>query len=572
MSMIFRHHIARSIGMLTALSITGLQVYSAQRLLSTGEKRTQVLEAVQLQLEGERESGLPTKCGLPAITYAFAHPELLPSGLRKEAEILFVRPQMQKSILVGDFRIHYDTSGFHAAALLDASYRRIPGSADAFADSVGAILNRVVPVEVGELGYLPPPQDFGEGGGPEYDVYVLEQGNTTYGMTNPEVRLNTKVQGATYTSYMTIDNDFAFVTPDSNKGIPALRVTLAHELYHAIQLGRYAYWTEDVYFYEMCSTWMEDVVFPNVNDYVQYLYVPQSQFRNPDLPFATQNGTVEYSRAVWVHYVAKKFGRDPVRRFWEEMGAGPPLQAVDLALQEYGSSFRNALAEWTLWNYFTGTRADTVHYYPEGHLYPLITQMGVDFNATSSRDINGTLKALSARYYDVMSNGDRLTLALTNLNFPAGQAKSQQEFGYTYRLNRSRPDESYQPTAAGVYVKLDVPDPTNWYSWNIVRGTVGPATLAAGSPFPDPFFADGKVMLHLPVTADEPVTGKVSVFTGAMDLVYSAILTSSPSLGKQAFTWNGRTDKGEVAGSGIYFFVLEFKDQVLKGKFALMRK
>jgi hypothetical protein len=568
--MIGWHWGMRRITMLLVFCAASWVLCSAQEGSSSSGLRSRTLDGIRLQMEGTREEGLAVKCGFPIVTYALVHRDLLPGPLAKQAGVLFSRPDMQKSILVGGFRIHYDTSGFDAAALLDASHRRIAGSADAFADSVGAILNRVVPVEVGELGYLPPPQDGADGGGPEYDVYVVELGRE-YGYTTPEVRLNGKAQGATYTSFISIDNDFIFVTPDSNRGLPALRITLAHELFHAIQMGRYAYWTDDVYFYEMCSTWMEDVVFPNVNDYIQYLFSAESHFRSPDLPFTTQYGVYMYSRAVWVHYIAKKFGRDAVRRFWEETRADPPLQAMDNALQEYGSSFRSSFAEWTLWNYFTGSRADTARYYPEGNLYPLITQMGVDF-IPPSRDISGTLGALSARYYDVMSSGNRLTLALSNLNLSAGLAKSSEKFGYTYKLNVNRLDESYQPTAAGFYVKLDVPDPTNWYSWNIAPGPVGPIALSAGSPFPDPFRTDGRSSVHVPVTADEPVEGKLSVFSSGMDLVYSATLTSSPMLGKQAFSWNGRTDRGEVAESGIYFYVLEFKNQVLKGKFALLRR
>jgi uncharacterized protein YjaZ len=38
---------------------------------------------------------------------------------------------------------------------------------------------------------------------------------------------------------MTIHKDFSFVTPDSNRGLRAMKVTVAHEYHHAIQLGNY---------------------------------------------------------------------------------------------------------------------------------------------------------------------------------------------------------------------------------------------------------------------------------------------------------------------------------------------
>jgi hypothetical protein len=314
---------------------------------------------------------------------------------------------------------------------------------------------------------------------------------------------------------------------------------------------------------------MEDVVFPNVNDYVQYLSSGQSHFRNPGIPFTDQNGIVEYSRAIWGHFMAKKFGRDAVRLTWEEIRSVPPLQAVDNALQAYGSSFRSAFAEWVLWNYFTGARADTAQYYPEGYLYPLITEMPVDFT-TTSRDVSGALKALSSRYYEVMTQNDRVTLALANINLAAGEAKSWTEFPYTYRLNVNKVDDSYKAIGGNVYVKLDVPDQTTWYSWDVYHGSVGSASLVAGSPFPDPFPANGRSSVYVPVSASGPVSATLSVYSSSMDLIYSSPVTSSLQLGRQVFSWNGRTRNNELAQSGIYIYVLELKDQILKGKFAIL--
>jgi len=71
-----------------------------------------------------------------------------------------------------------------------------------------------------------------------------------------------------WTSDIDIDNDF-IGSKYNAKGIQALRVTAAHEFHHAIQYG-YGWWGER-YPYELTSTWMEDVVYTDVNDYYQYL-------------------------------------------------------------------------------------------------------------------------------------------------------------------------------------------------------------------------------------------------------------------------------------------------------------
>ncbi|HTR80530.1 MAG TPA: MXAN_6640 family putative metalloprotease, partial [Bacteroidota bacterium] len=314
------------------------------------------------------------KCGLPAITYAIKNRDHLTPEVSQALQIILDRPTSQKSILVGSFRIHYDTTGIEAAAMLDSLYQPIPGTADQFADSVGAIANYCEWFETKVLGYLPSPADSMAGGGPEYDIYVVDLGD--YGFTTPETPINNKPQGGTYTSFMTIDNSFAFVNPPANRGLPGMRVTIAHELHHSIQIGNYGYWTNDIYFYELTSVWMEDVVFNDVNDYYQYEKSPEGQFASPQVPFNT-NSFIMYSRAIWGHYIAKRFGRDAMLRTWEEIQSAPPLEAIDRALQKppYNSSFNAAFAEWNVWNYFTGARSDSALYYPEGAAYPEINTM-----------------------------------------------------------------------------------------------------------------------------------------------------------------------------------------------------
>ena len=108
-----------------------------------------------------------------------------------------------------------------------------------------------------------------------------------YGETTPETPLDGGRDGGRFVTYMSVHNDFSFVTPDSLKGLPALKVTLAHEFHHAIQLGGYGYWTNQVYFHELTSTWMETVAYPGIPDYLHYLRASWGHFRNPGTPFTS---------------------------------------------------------------------------------------------------------------------------------------------------------------------------------------------------------------------------------------------------------------------------------------------
>jgi len=510
------------------------------------------------------------KCGLPTVVAALHDAINNQAGDRTAWRSPFQRTERQKSFVSGKVRVHYDTSGTDAAAMLDEFFRPIPGTADEFADSVAAIANSAWTSEA-SLGYLSPPDDQGAGGGTEYDVYISNLGNL-YGQTFTETALDTKPDGGKWTTYLEVDNDFVFVSPSTNRGLPALRVTLAHELHHAIQLGGYGLWLDHIYYYEITSTWIEDVLFTEVNDYYVYLSSSQSQFRMPEVEF-NSNNFIEYSRAIWNHFVAKRFGPDVVRRSWELISGVPPLQAIDAALAEepYRSSFQDAFTEWALWNYFTGNRHQDA-YYPEGSNYPLITEIQDAFQPPLDT-LSNTLPPLATRYHTISSGSAPLTLSISNIDLVG--AGLGQSYSYKALLAASPPDSEYAQTLSGVYVKLDLENPSDWSTWAIVNGLaskLGEAVPIAvqGSPFPNPFFADGSV--SIPVGSSSSITGDLVIFSSDMDRVFSQTVTSQSLGGIQVMQWEGKHDNGENAGSGIYLYVIGLPDRVLTGKLAIIRR
>ncbi|MBI5474594.1 MAG: hypothetical protein HY961_19835 [Ignavibacteriae bacterium] len=535
--------------------------FMLQTSLSAG---TQHQQLVNLWLR-EQPTDVPNKCGLPAISYALQNRSRLKASELLALNSILVRPTLQKSVVRGHFRIHYDTVGVHEPAMLDAQRRRIVGTANEYADSVGAILDYAYRYETDSLGYAPPPADDGSGGGQEYDVYVQDLGSSYYGFTTPETPINGKPNGGTYTSFITTDNDFTFVAPFSNQGLPALRVTLAHELHHAIQMGNHGYWSGDISFYEITSVWMEDVVYTDVNDYYQYTNSMNGQFAQPQVSFVS-NQFIMYSRSIWCHYLAKRFGRDIVRRMWQEIGNVPPLNAMDIVLSkpEFASSFRNAFAEWSTWNFFTGSRNDSVRYYPEGGHYRTIAPASSAFSGTA-RTIVGSVAPCASKYFDV---GGVLSLVVTNVNVSAAATDETQSFSFSIQLNQKRVDNNYFSTSAAIFVKLDAPDPTNWF----IKDLFG--ISGAQSPFPNPYLVGDNRFLYFPLSTPNQSTGSVSIFSTSMDLVYSSSQVSVflPELGMQALRWNGMNENNRIVGSGIYFYVVEGPAGASKGKVAIIRK
>lgn len=542
-------------------------------LLAASEQGSTVTSAYSVVTTHWLENKIPdfpNKCGLPALMHA-QHTDA-PAEVTAAASVMLQRPVTQTSVVVGQFRVHFDTSGPHEPAILNSQHIRIPGTAGRFADSVGAIANYALRFETDTLGYLPPPADNGSGGGPEYDIYIQESAGAFYGFTTPESPILPKPDGGTYTTFIVIDNDFTFVFPDSNKGLPALRVTLAHELHHAIQIGNYGFWQQDVYFYEMTSVWMEDVVFTEVNDYYQYLRSGQGHFQNPHVRF-TASTFIMYSRGIWGNFVAKQYGRETMLQTWNAITLYRPLQAIDVALQQKGSGLRMAFGEWSLWNFYTGSRADTSRYYPEGTFYPHVREMAVGFSPPS-RALVDSIPALSTRYHDVVGGQTALKLLTANINMPAALGGSGVYHPFTYLFNSNRIDQDYLPTASGIYVKFDVADRSHWISVldtsSIQVTPPSPKTVA----FPNPFIPDGTTTLKIPVGNFGSTQGTLSIYASSMDLVvsYSTLSVYTTALGQQVFSWDGRNDSRELAASGVYLYVLQLPDQTITGKFVLIRR
>ncbi|HMD14626.1 MAG TPA: MXAN_6640 family putative metalloprotease, partial [Bacteroidota bacterium] len=373
--------------------------------------------------------------------------------------------------------------------------------------------NYVWSYEIDTLGYFQPPLDT-DG---YYHVYIIDLANSgIYGQTTWGTSPINTGQPPRYTTYIQIDKDFSTVYPPT-RGIPALKVTAAHEFNHAIHIGSYGLWVNDFYFYELTATWMETVVFNDVKDYIQYLYqfdpntnrnVAAGQFATPDVSFNAYSGLIEFSRGIWGCYVQKRFSRDVIRRAWELMqtflnNAAPSIPAMDAALSEYGSSLRQAFLEWSVWNLHTGPDADTVKYYPDGRLYPFMQQRADVVYNGEYRSFADTIQALSSVYHPICildslhptcNTSPKIDAIISNLN--ADAAGDGIGYGFQYDISPTG-DQTYKPLGNGVFVKISASDPANWSSQEIETDSGSLIVPRYTEPLvcPDPFRPSGNKLL-----------------------------------------------------------------------------
>ncbi|MCL8024844.1 MXAN_6640 family putative metalloprotease [Nocardioides bruguierae] len=205
--------------------------------------------------------------------------------------------------------VHFVTSGPDAATL-------------AWVRRTLKVMEATWATEVGRLGYRRPLSDGSlgrpaNGGDGRFDVYLTQLADQgLYGYCAPDFRLTARPQVGG--GYCVLDDDFARAEYGAAPA-ETLRVTAAHEFFHAVQFA-YDY-TEDAWFMESTATWMEEVVADKVDDNRQYLRA--GQVRHPELPLdeSTPGSLAVYGQWAFWQHVQDEANAAVVRRAWRQAGA-----------------------------------------------------------------------------------------------------------------------------------------------------------------------------------------------------------------------------------------------------------
>jgi Family of unknown function (DUF6055) len=200
-----------------------------------------------------------------------------------------------------------------------------------------------------ELGYRAVPSDAGRGDSAQFDVYLADIGRAgLYGYCAPEA----PVPGAPghASSYCVFDNDFTGFPMPADE---SLRVTAAHELFHAVQFGIDV--REDRWFLESTATWMEEQIADDVNENRQYLSAGQLGRRHIPLDHAAADLSL-YGNWIFFQFLSQRYGADAVRQIWDRADSGPgrrddfSIQAVRHFIESRNGSFPAVYAAFALAN------------------------------------------------------------------------------------------------------------------------------------------------------------------------------------------------------------------------------
>jgi len=255
-------------------------------------------------------------------------------------------PEYTYNTAGGHFKIHWTDNGVNATTL-------------SWVETIGTGCDFAWEQEINVLDWDAPPSDMGLGGDNRVDIYVLSlEGGTIGWCSSSGEPPDPTTPEADYSSHIAMSNSQSW-------GEEQIQSTCTHEFKHAVQNGYEA--AEPSWFKENCATWMEYMV--GYDTYIGYLHGGANCLRRPWYDIRTMGDLYEYGCSPWPMYMQYRCGgQETVRMVWEECAAviGPNmLAAMDSTAAQYGMTFKQWLAEYDAWRWFTGAHADG-DYYPYG--------------------------------------------------------------------------------------------------------------------------------------------------------------------------------------------------------------
>lgn len=462
---------------------------------------------------------------------------------------LFKRPVLEKSIISpkGYFRIHYDTTGYNKPAY----------NVNDFAKEADFIFEYYH----NTLKYNIPPRDDNEGGDNKYDIYIKYISD--WGVTWAEKQVGNEK----YTSYMEIDNDFS---DKRTKGFDAAKITIAHEYHHAIQMGNYIF-SDDVFMHELTSTTMEDVVYDEVNDY----YFEVGYYFNKTNKKLTSNDG--YNLTVLGIFLIEKFGIVIIKDIWELMPSNNGITSIKKAVEKKGTSFSDFFAEFGVWCFFTNERTIEGKYFKDAIHYPLVKPLEtINLIVLTEKMVN--LEPVSLNYicFKNTSNNYELTTLFTNSDSDSIKIKNTTKTRVDYSANLDEINNSIY-FDNGFYFKNISINPNyikNNYFLNDDKGYLlfeRPNYANTTYPYPQPFSYKKETNIIFPFDYTHNEKVEFKIYNSAMELVYSTEATPIKTEAKKAIIyWNAMNNSNSKLATGIYFYVIKSKNDVFKGKIAVI--
>jgi hypothetical protein len=275
----------------------------------------------------------------PALAQLYASLSQLGASDRRAGEALLARPDgpgpdppgthkwngpeaLGSPACAGKFCVHWTLAPPDNPSPVDTNVNSVPDYVDKMLD---IFVREVYPCENGiaptacagspGLGWRDPVSDGVLGTTSQLDIYIEDiypQNIYGYVAIDPGQPRDPAVPHHTY---MVMDKDYTrFAKGDAAGGLAAERVTAAHEYNHVLQ-NVYDY-AQDVWMFEATAVYMENKVYPDIDDYLNYVNRWANLMTVPMTRFNPSDAKV-YGDAVWNQWLDFRYGAGVVRAAWE---------------------------------------------------------------------------------------------------------------------------------------------------------------------------------------------------------------------------------------------------------------
>lgn len=268
--------------------------------------------------------------------------------------------------------VHWALKGVNRPAAKDKNRNKVPD----WVETTAKTMEQVWKTEVNKLGYRAPRGDKSSkhhGPNGKLDIYLANLAKGYYGYcTTDDPKRNTK---RAVSGYCVLDNDYKR-SQFRTAPIKALRVTAAHEFFHAIQ---FSYdWREDSWLMEGTATWMEEQVYDSINDNRQYLKAG-SPHNAAWLPldyvnYSSSNYHQPYGTWTFFQYLSDHLGKGIVRSIWNQADNSTPakpgrysLPAIKAAIEAKNTTLN------AMWAGYNAANVNPKAFYSEGAAYPPVS-------------------------------------------------------------------------------------------------------------------------------------------------------------------------------------------------------
>ena len=473
-------------------------------------------------------------------------------------------PGIMESIFETEhFNIHYDisTSSNDAISTDDLNNNYIPD----YAEDMGSVYEYVYSYFKDSLNYDLVFQNNQNSNIEKYNIFIKNLPQNYFALTYTTSFINES--NTRCGSYIKMRNNYLGSAFQGLSEIENIKITAAHEFFHAIQFSYNCY--ERFWLMEATAVWSEDIIYDDINDH--YRYMP-SWFQNSSKTIDDESNHM-YGSFIFFQYLEEHLGGpNMIKSIWENSRNRAnsvndiSFVSINSALQEAGSSFNSAINNMRIANRVMSNHPNASPFtYEEANAYPVsgpleITQLSFENNTINY--IQNAIYKNSANYLKI----DLFTPAKIKIDvvngfeediFSALIFKHQNGNNWTIRTgNTFNIDPGAGIEWASLLINTQNQNQSSWsYSCTISQGENEDFNI--NNVYPNPFTSkSNKFKTKLISTITQNIEINIYNTLGRTILNKNLSLLESE---EKTFEWNLKNRFGKKVSSGIYF--IEIKGQ-----------